>query len=62
MAQADQRHHPKTRVSTPLRRLQPPRYPPGTGGPAPGLSASASDTSVVSLYKPTEVDDEAIMV
>lgn len=62
MAQADQRHHPKTRVSTPLRRLQPPRYPPGSGGTAPGLSASASDTSVVSLYKPTEVDDEAIMV
>lgn len=62
MAQADQRHHPKTRVSTPLRRLQPPRYPPGTSGTAPGLSASASDTSVVSLYKPTEVDDEAIMV
>lgn len=66
MAQADLRHHPKTRVSTPLRRLQPPRFPgaagTGTGSTAPGLSASASDTSVVSLYKPTEVDDEAIMV
>ncbi|KAH7964843.1 hypothetical protein HPB49_001900 [Dermacentor silvarum] len=64
MAQGDQRHHPKTRVSTPLRRLQPARFPPGTGsgGSASGLSASASDTSVVSLYKPTEVDDEAIMV
>ncbi|KAK8757260.1 hypothetical protein V5799_000035 [Amblyomma americanum] len=66
MAQADQRHHPKTRVSTPLRRLQPPRFPggsgTGTGSTASGISASASDTSVVSLYKPTEVDDEAIMV
>lgn len=64
MAQGDQRHHPKTRVSTPLRRLQPARFPPGTGpsGSSSGISTSASDTSVVSLYKPTEVDDEAIMV
>ncbi|KAH8039651.1 hypothetical protein HPB51_008244 [Rhipicephalus microplus] len=63
-ALGDQRHHPKTRVSTPLRRLQPARFPPGSGpsGSASGISASVSDTSVVSLYKPTEVDDEAIMV
>lgn len=63
-ALGDQRHHPKTRVSTPLRRLQPARFPPGGGpsGSASGISASVSDTSVVSLYKPTEVDDEAIMV
>uniref|UniRef100_A0A147BEA1 Putative myosin class v heavy chain n=3 Tax=Ixodes ricinus TaxID=34613 RepID=A0A147BEA1_IXORI len=59
--QLDPRHHPKTRVSTPLRRLQP-RFPPGSDGSAQGLSSSAPDTSVVSLYKPTEVDDEAIMV
>ncbi|EEC15052.1 myosin-IX, putative [Ixodes scapularis] len=59
--QLDPRHHPKTRVSTPLRRLQP-RFPPGSDGSAQGLSSSTPDTSVVSLYKPTEVDDEAIMV